>query len=199
MPEQGIKIEFDTEKVAAAVLQHYEIENGAPLAERSIWSKVEYAKTFATIAAADVFAFLKQEKDLELRRIKERVETNLDIYYKRMSIIKSDGWSSENEWRLMWRDNSAPPSVYKCPIFDECIRNIFIGLNFKGDASAYAGEAKHQFPNAGVFQAIKRHGGLVLAGIRRIPGDFEAKIALLTCLSNGISPRHRQQAIEARG
>ena len=36
-------------------------------------------------------------------------------------------------------------------------------------------------------------------GIRRIPGDFEAKIALLTCLSNGISPRHRQQAIEARG
>jgi len=39
----------------------------------------------------------------------------------------------------------------------------------------------------------------LLAGIRRIPGDFEAKIALLTCLSNGISPRHRQQAIEARG
>jgi len=39
----------------------------------------------------------------------------------------------------------------------------------------------------------------LLSGIRRIPGDFEAKIALLTCLSNGISPRHRQQAIEARG
>jgi len=37
-----------------------------------------------------------------------------------------------------------------------------------------------------------------LAGSRRIPGDFEAKIALLTCLGNGKSPRHRQQAIEAR-
>jgi hypothetical protein len=158
---RGIAIEFDTEKVAAAVIKHHEVENG-PLDERTIWSKVEYAKTFAPIAAADVFAFLKQEKDLELRRITARVETSLGVYYKRMSIIKSDVWSSENEWRLMWRNTSAPPSVYKCPISDECIRNVFIGLNFKGDASACASEAKHQFPNAGVFQAIKRHGDLAL-------------------------------------
>jgi hypothetical protein len=159
---RGIAIEFDTEKVAAAVLKHHEIENGAALTDRAIWSKVEYAKTFAPIAAADVFAFLKQEKDLELRRIKARVKTTLEIYYKRMSVIKSSVWSSENEWRLMWRNASAPPSVYKCPISDECIRNIFIGLNFTSGASACASEAKHQFPTAGVFQAIKRHGDLAL-------------------------------------
>jgi len=42
-------------------------------------------------------------------------------------------------------------------------------------------------------------GRPLLAGIRRIPGDFEAKIALLTCMGNGKSPWHRQQVIEARG
>jgi len=158
---RGIAIEFDTENVAEVVLKHHENEN-APLAERAIWSKVEYAKAFAPIAAADVYAFLRQEKDLELRRITARVETNLGVYYQRMSIIKSDVWSSENEWRLMWRNTSAPPSVYKCPISEECICNIFIGLNFVGDASAFASEAKRAFPNAGVFQAIKRHGDLAL-------------------------------------
>jgi hypothetical protein len=35
----------------------------------------------------------------------------------------------------------------------------------------------------------------LITGIRRIPGDFEARIALLTGLGNGKSPRHRQQSI----
>jgi hypothetical protein len=30
-------------------------------------------------------------------------------------------------------------------------------------------------------------------------GDFEARFALLTGLGNGKSPRHLQQAVEARG
>jgi hypothetical protein len=37
------------------------------------------------------------------------------------------------------------------------------------------------------------------ADIRQITGDFEARIALLTGLGNGKSPRHGQQAIEAGG
>jgi hypothetical protein len=45
----------------------------------------------------------------------------------------------------------------------------------------------------------EQEAGLItlLTGIRRIPADFEARIALLTGLGNGKSPR--QQAIEARG
>jgi len=163
---RGIAVEFDTEKIAAAVLKHHELENGAPLEERTVWSKVEYAQRFAPIAAADVFAFLKQEKDLELRRIASRVATRLDLYYKRMSVIKSDVWKSENEWRLMWRNRTAAPSVYKCPISPECLANIFIGLNFSGDTAALAKEVKHEFPNAGVFIALKRHGDLALEFVR---------------------------------
>ena len=51
---RGPAIEFDTEKVAAAVLKQHELENGAPSAERKIWSIVEYAERFALITAADV-------------------------------------------------------------------------------------------------------------------------------------------------
>lgn len=159
---RGVAIEFDTAKVAAAVLEHHEKENGVPLQEKTVWSKVKYAKTFAPIAASDMFAFLKQEKDLELRRITARTDTNLDRYYRRMSIIKSDVWKSENEWRLMWRNLTAAPSVYKCPIFQECISNIFVGLTFTGDVSEFGKEAKREFPTAGVFRAIKRHGDLAL-------------------------------------
>jgi Protein of unknown function (DUF2971) len=135
---RGVAIEFDTEKLAAAVLKHHEIENAAPLNETSVWSKVEYAKTFAPIAAEDVFVFLQQEKLLELGKIAARRETPLDQYYRRMSIIKSDVWQSENEWRLMWRSLTTAPPIYKCPITQECISNIYIGQSFAGDASAFA-------------------------------------------------------------
>ena len=79
-----------------------------------------------------------------------------------MTVIKSDVWKSENEWRLMWRNLTAAPSVYKCPISPQCIAYIFIGLNFSGDVSALGKEVKQEFPTAGVFRAIKRHGDLAL-------------------------------------
>ena len=85
---RGLAIEFDTEKVAAAVLKHHEIENGAPLQEQTVWSRVEYAKTFSPIAAADVYELLKQEKELELRRIRVRTKSKIETYYRRMSIQK---------------------------------------------------------------------------------------------------------------
>ena len=159
---RGLAIEFDTENVAAAVLKHHESESGAPLAERMVWSKVEYAQRVEPIAAADVFTFLKQEHDLFYRRIPARVDTNLDRYYRRMSIIKSEVWRSENEWRLMWRSLTASPSIYKCPISRDCITNVYIGLNFQGDTSALVGQIKREFPHTSIYRARKRHGDLAV-------------------------------------
>jgi len=164
---RGLAIEFDTEEVAAAVLKQHELENGAPSAEREIWSKVEYAERFAPITAADVFTFLKQEHDLFYRRISARVETNLERYYKRMSVIKSGIWQTENEWRLMWRSRTAAPPVYKCPISSACVANIYIGLTYQGDTSALVAEIKNEFPNTGIFWAKKRHGDLALEFVRQ--------------------------------
>jgi hypothetical protein len=111
-----------------------------------------------------MFQFLKQQKDRELRRTSVLVEETgrLADYYKRMAIIKSEVWKSENEWRLMWRRRTTPSPVFKCPISEECIKNIFIGLSFGDGAQAFVKEAKQAFPSAGIFQATKRHGDLAL-------------------------------------
>jgi Protein of unknown function (DUF2971) len=159
---RGLAIEFDTEKVAIAVLNQHEIENGAPLSEQTVWSKVEYARTFSPIAAADFYEFIKQEKDLESRRILVRGETKLRAYYERMAIIKSDVWQSENEWRLMWKSRTEEITVYKCPISQDCVTNIFIGLKHCAPVAELVAEAKRTFPNAGIFRAKKRHGDLAL-------------------------------------
>ena len=40
---RGVAIEFDTNELAAAALNHHEAQAGAPLlGEESVWSKVEY-------------------------------------------------------------------------------------------------------------------------------------------------------------
>jgi hypothetical protein len=166
---RGVAIEFDTKKLAASVIEHHERENNTPLQDRTVWSKVEYATTFPPITADDVFEFLKQQKERERRHTSVLVEETgrLADYYKRMAIIKSDVWKSENEWRLMWRRRTTPSPVFKCPISEECIANIFIGLGFGDGAQAFVEKAKRTFPGAGIFQATKRHGDLALDFLAR--------------------------------
>ncbi len=161
---RGVAIEFDTEKLAASVIEHHERENNTPLKDRTVWSKVEYATTFPPITAADVFEFLKQQKDRETRRTSALVEETgrRADYYKRMAIIKSDVWKSENEWRLMWRRRATPSPVFKCPISTECVTKIFIGLGFGDGVQTFVEEARQAFPGVGIFQATKRHGDLAL-------------------------------------
>jgi hypothetical protein len=161
---RGLAIEFDTTKLAAAVIEYHERENNTSLQDRAVWSKVEYATTFPPITAADVFEFLKQQKERELRRTSIITDETgrLADYYKRMAIIKSDVWTRENEWRLMWRRRTTSSAVFKCPISDECVTNIFIGLGFGDGAQAFVDMAAQIFPDAGIFQATKRHGDLAL-------------------------------------
>jgi hypothetical protein len=161
---RGVAIEFDTQKVAASVIAHHERENDTSLEDRAVWSKVEYVATFAPITADDVFDFLKQQKERELRSTSVLVEETgrLVEYYKQMAIIKSDVWKAENEWRLMSRSRTTTAPVFKCPISAECITNIFVGLAFGEGAQGFIQEAKQAFPDAGIFQATKRHGDLSL-------------------------------------
>ena len=80
-----------------------------------------------------------------------------------MTIIKSDVWRSENEWRLMWRNTEAERKIYKCPIGEDAIVSIFLGLNISPDvAKEITSAAKQKFPRASIFQAQKRYGDLAL-------------------------------------
>jgi hypothetical protein len=71
---------------------------------------------------------MKQEMELLKRKVAVRAATQLSRYYNRMTIIKSDVWQSENEWRLLWRNTEFKGKVYKCPIGEDAIASIFLGL-----------------------------------------------------------------------
>jgi hypothetical protein len=79
-----------------------------------------------------------------------------------MSVVKNTVWRSENEWRLLWRNDTKALTVYKCPISPECVANIFVGMRFSGDLDAFINEARRALPRAGLYQAKKRHGNLAL-------------------------------------
>lgn len=158
---RGLAFEFDTQALARAVLKHHEDKNGKPLLESDVWSAIEYTKTFSPITAECVYEFMKQENELLEGRVAVRSPTQLDKYYGRMPKIKSDVWQSENEWRLMWHNDKTDEKVYKCPIDEDTITSIFLGLNFaveSGDEIVSA--ARHNFPAASIFRARKRLGDL---------------------------------------
>jgi hypothetical protein len=160
---RGIAIEFDTQSLANAVIAHHEAETLAPFTESSVWASVEYTERFAPITAAQIFEFMKQEKRLEDRKITARHPTSLDVYYSRMSVIKSTVWEREAEWRLMWRSTDTKPPIYQCPIGVDAIRRIFLGLDFPpARVDEVVASTRATFPVSSVFRARKRHGDLAL-------------------------------------
>jgi len=160
---RGLAIEFDTQALASAVLKHHEAENGKPLEESNVWAKIEYTRTFSPNTAEHVYEFMKQEMELLKRKAAVRARTQLDRYYNRMTIIKSDVWQSENEWRLMWRNTETEGKVCKCPIGEDAIASIFLGLNLETEsAEELIAAAKQNYPAASILRAHKRHGDLAL-------------------------------------
>jgi hypothetical protein len=145
------------------VLKHHEAETGKPLEDSNVWTKIENTKTFAPITAKMVYEFMKQEMEMSKRKRAVRVTTQLDGYYNRMTTIKSDVWQSENEWRLLWRNDGTQEKVHKCPIDEVAIASIFLGLSLAVEkAEELIAAATHNFPAASILRAHKRHGDLAL-------------------------------------
>lgn len=160
---RGLAIEFDSAALEEVVLAHHRSEGGAPLVGEQPWVRMEYARSFRPISAEDVYQFLKQCNEVDARRKKEPEPTPLDSYYRQLSVIKSDVWQSENEWRLMWRSTTETGGVYKILITPECIRAIYLGLAIPDDVAEKAVNAVAQhFPACEVWRAAKRHGDLSL-------------------------------------
>jgi hypothetical protein len=159
---RGLAIEFDTQALASAVLKHHETETGKPLEETNVWTKIEYTKTFSPITAEMVYEFIKE---IELSKGKRavRTATQLDTHYNRMTTIKSDVWQSENEWRLLWRNAHTQEKFYKCPIGEDAIVSIFLGLSLAPEkAQQLIAAGRQNFPAASILRAHKRHGDLAL-------------------------------------
>ena len=73
---RGLAIEFDTQALASAVLEHHETQNGNPSENTDVWAKIEYTKTFAPITTEFIYEFMKQEMALLHGESTIRVATN---------------------------------------------------------------------------------------------------------------------------
>jgi hypothetical protein len=105
----------------------------------------------------------KQQMKLSKRKGAVRATTQLARYYNRMIIIKSHVWQSENEWRLLWRNAETQEKVHKCPIGEDAIASIFLGLSLaERKAEELIAAARQNFPASSILRARKRYGELAL-------------------------------------
>src|SRR5205823_2120335 len=93
---RGLAIEFDTAALASAALDHHSSHGGAPLIAERPWIQIDYAESFRSISAEDVFEFMKQEHEIDAGMMEHRQEASLDRYYQQLSVIKSTVWRPEN-------------------------------------------------------------------------------------------------------
>jgi hypothetical protein len=167
---RGLAIEYDRAALTEVVLNHHRSEGNAPLTGgEQVWAQMEYARSFRAITAEDVFLFLNESHEVELGRKREPDETALDRYYRQLSVIKSEVWKPENEWRLMWRSTTETGNIYEIPIAPKCIRAVYLGLAMSdADKEKAVDMVVRHFPDAEVWFASKRHGDLLL-DFHRVP------------------------------
>jgi Protein of unknown function (DUF2971) len=160
---RGVALEFDTHELALSLLTHHENLNRASPATQEVWANIEYRKTFPPLTAEHYFEFMKQEMDFHSGKIVTRGPTQLDHYYNLMGRVKGEIWAKENEWRLMWRNDTTRMKIYRCPVTVESIVTLYLGLNLAASSKQdFVAEAKHNFPTAQVLFARKRFGDLAL-------------------------------------
>ena len=161
---RGVAIEFDTERLARdATDRTIPLEGSESVNPAEVWEKVMYTDEMSPISGEEYYQFMKQEIDLRAGKIFERTVTKLEARYRNMTRIKSSAWSAEREWRLMWRNDETRMKIYRCPIGERSIVNLYLGLNLSpGAETDFVVEATRNFPAAGVFKAKKRFGSFGL-------------------------------------
>jgi hypothetical protein len=162
---RGIAIEFDTAALERAVRPYHEELNGTPPAGDGVWAQIKYDSQFGTLTAEDFYEYFIQEIDFQDGRVAERMDARLDCHLRRMTIVKSDVWQPENEWRLTWQNDKADNNdeIYKIFIADGCIATIYLGLCLDSKVeSKVVSAAEKNFPKAKIMKAVKRHGDFAL-------------------------------------
>ena len=124
---------------------------------------MDYSDSLPPITAEELFRYAKQEIEIATGKKTERSDTGVDGYYKRIMTVKGRVWSTENEWRLMWRNDEVAASVYKCPIGAPSITKIFLGMSIEAtDREQIKRAVRSNFPVVDILQARKVHGSLAI-------------------------------------
>jgi hypothetical protein len=93
-------------------------------------------------------------------------EVAMEEMYKMMFLTKSNDWSYEDEWRIIFLDGSNK----KEPITPECIKNIYFGLRASDDNIKTSIEIlKKSNPDIGVYKALKKREAFGLKFEKLLP------------------------------
>lgn len=156
---RGAAIEFDTSLLAKAVLKQIKKQDGITNDINEVWSKIDYKKEPTKITCEQIVHYVMDWDKTKLEKVmKQRLSS------------KSVVWETEQEWRLMWRNDETRLKILKLDLTDDTISAVYLGCriadNIKDD---FIFETKRHFPKAEIFKARKAKGKFAL--------DFE-RIAL---------------------
>ena len=153
---RGVAVEFNSESVAASVVQHQLALHPTFKWEARVWTPVLYQERLDRLSAGDFYDFVKTTGEAEYT-------TRLLRQLNTISRIKSPVWKPEQEWRLLWRNDEIAPEVYHIPIEAAGIKTIFVGMRVDElKVAEIAGAARANFPDAKVVRGRTRLGEFAL-------------------------------------
>ena len=155
---RGLAIEFQSANLTRDVLKHTDPSGqitGNP------WVKVNYKTQLSPLTEKAYFDFVVDGLSSNIHQAnqgKKGIEQFLDQILK----TKHTVWQMENEWRLLW-SNGSGESTYSCPISQDSIVGVYLGLRMtdvaKNNVLAAVENAVRGVP---VFQSRKSPDKLAL-------------------------------------
>jgi len=158
---RGIALEFNAANLARDVLVHGNPDGRLKLTTSDIWVKVNYKTQVTPLSNEAYFDFIlsgqpddDHQESPGLRGIRNFLEQTLKT--------KHTVWRMENEWRLLWSNDSGE-DVYHCPISDDSVAGIYLGLRIDAAAKkSLLSTVRSRMPDVPIAQAVKADGNFAL-------------------------------------
>lgn len=156
---RGVAIEFDTHNVAKEEIARHKAQTGSNIQVSDVWVRMQYSSKLTPLSCEHFFQFFRNEKFRSEGKILKPQKVDLKEYLEMSIRTKSEVWKTENEWRLLWRNDETREKIQRSPISENAITSVFIGQNISSGAEAdILFETRHKFPNALIFKAKKKFG-----------------------------------------
>lgn len=152
----GIAIEFDANVVANSVLRIQLSLHPKWPKENKIWIPVFYRDTVEKLTPEDFYQFMRASDDRVMA-------TKLAAHFNTISRTKSTVWQPEQEWRLMWQNDTTQEKIHRVPLLPKAVRRVFVGMRIADEAAKQiAAECLAAFPDARVLKGTPRPGEFAL-------------------------------------
>ena len=155
---RGVAIEFDPAEIARDLIAIHERETGQKLPLETVFAQVVYRHEVPRISREDFFRFFRDAKN----GVPDE-QTKLSKMYDVLNRLKSNVWEPENEYRLLWQNDTTKLKIHRVPISDKAVAALYVGIRTPQNVvDDLVFEMKRQFPSAQAFKAKQRAGSFAL-------------------------------------